>query len=187
MRRGAVVVVNHSMSENPKDPFQILGLEPTFDLDMTVLDEAYYARQELTHPDRFVYHSDPERQAASSQAALLNQAYETLKMPTLRAKVLLKLRGIDVKDDDTTAKDPVVLEEMLDLQEALAQATTSPDLSEIKDKIQDQLQSVMNSFSSAINLNHDHALPQLFLRLSYLSKLSADIKTRQRQSSLKRL
>jgi DnaJ-domain-containing protein 1 len=68
-------VENHSMFKSTqntevRDPFKILGIDPTFEVDLAALDTAYFARQSLTHPDRFVYHAEPMRQAASSQAAL---------------------------------------------------------------------------------------------------------------------
>ena len=181
-----MVVVNHSMSKEDQNPFEVLGVEAAFDVDATALDKAYFARQSLVHPDRFMYHSEPERQVALLQSSLLNRAYETLKNPTLRAKALLKLRGIDVSEDGRqTVQDPQVLEEMMVLQETLTEAVSPYDLTHLENQLQERLQGVKTSFSGALQQNQNKELPGLFLRLTYLSKLMGDIQVRRRQSSVK--
>ena len=186
MRRDGVVVVNPSMFSEDQNPFEILGMAPTFDMDMAVLDKAYFARQSLVHPDRFIYHSEPERQVALAQSSLLNRAYETLKTPTLRAKALLNLRGIDISEDASQiVQDPQVLEEMMALQETLAEAGSPHDLTHLESQIQERLQMVITSFSGALRQNSNKELLGFFLRLTYLSKLLEDIRARCRQSSVK--
>lgn len=186
MRKGGVVVVNLSMFKEDQNPFEILGVAATFSIDAAALDEAYFARQSLVHPDRFIYHSEPERQVSLVQSSLLNRAYETLKTPTLRAKALLKLRGIEVSEDGSqTVQDPQVLGEMMALQETLAEAASPHDLTYLESQIQDQLQVVEDSFSRALQHNNNDELLGLFLRLTYLSKLLGDIQARRRQSSVK--
>ncbi|MCE3231251.1 MAG: molecular chaperone protein containing DnaJ domain [Alphaproteobacteria bacterium] len=168
------------------DPFALLGMEPTFEVDLTALDEAYFARQALAHPDRFVHHSEPERQAAAAHSSSLNQAYEVLKNPTFRAKSLLRLRGIEVVGEEgKVVQDSEVLEEMMGLREALAEADTPQHFSLLESQVHDRLEKLTTSFSRALRQNQDQELPGLFLRLMYLSKLEEDIKARQQQSSLK--
>lgn len=188
MKKGAVVVGNHSMSNEKSsehnNPFEVLGLEPAFAIDPIVLDQAYFDRQRLAHPDRFIDHSVNERQAASRQASSLNEAYEALKNPILRAKALLKLRGF-TSEEGKSAQDHIVLEEMMDLQEALIEATSPHDLMTLDNQINERWERVSVSFSTALDQNHTAELPQLFLRLTYLAKMRGDIKIRNRQSSLK--
>lgn len=186
MRKGAAVVVNRSMYKEDLNPFEALGIETAFELDLAVLDKAYFARQTLVHPDRFVYHSEPEQKAASVQASSLNRAYETLKNPMLRAKALLKLRGIDVSEEESkTVQNPKVLQEMIDLQEALMAAVSPHDFSQVHNQIHERLQTVMTSFGSALRRNQNQDLPALYLRLTYLSKMMGNLKVRQHQSSVK--
>jgi len=174
------------MSKEDQNPFEVLGIAPTFSIDVTALDEAYFARQSLIHPDRFIYHSEPERQVALIQSSLLNRAYETLKTPTLRAKALLKLRGIEFSEDGSkTVQDPQVLEEIMALQETLTEAVSPHDLTHLEDRIEEQLHIVEDSFSRAFQHNNNNELLGLFLRLTYLSKLLRDIQVRRRQSSFK--
>src|SRR5689334_3454791 len=82
------------------DHFARLGLDRGFDVDTAELDRRYFALQRQLHPDRFVAKSPRERAIAQSQAASLNDAYETLKDPLARAVYLLKLGGIEVERED---------------------------------------------------------------------------------------
>lgn len=174
------------MFNQDQNPFEILGIEPSFDIDLMALNQAYFQRQSLVHPDRFIYQSGPEREAASAQASALNGAYEILKNPLLRAKELLKIRGIEFDDAERkTIQDPEILEEMMDLQDALSQAAIPHDLSKLESDIKEKLQEVKAAFAHALQNNQHAELMQIFLRFTYLSKLKADIKVRQRQSSLK--
>ena len=187
MKKDGAGVVNHSIFKSEVNPFEILGIDPTFEIDAKTLDEAYFALQTLAHPDRFIHHSEPERQAATTQSSSLNQAYEVLKNPTLRAKALLKLKGIEISGDEEgkIVQNPQILEEMMGLQEVLAQAVSPYDFNCLEKKIQDCLHDVKTSFAAAMHQNQDQELPGLFLRLTYLSKLIEDIKGCRRRSSLK--
>jgi molecular chaperone HscB len=186
MRRGHVAVVNHSMSKRDQNPFELLGFDPGFDLDLTALDQAYFKRQSVVHPDRFVYHSEPERLAASAQSSALNGAYETLKNPLLRAKVLLEIRGIDIGDEEgKTIQDIQLLEEMMDLQEALLASSMPNEFLKVETDIQTRLQEITTAFVHALGSDNQQDIKKCFLRFSYLSKLMEDIKVRRLQSSIK--
>jgi molecular chaperone HscB len=174
------------MYSNVQNPFELLGIDPTFDVDMDALNEAYFTRQSISHPDRFVFHAEPERQAAIIQSSALNNAYETLKNPTSRAQVLLKMRGIAIDGEDgQTTQHPQILGEMMDIQEALGSSTTPDELSKVESQIREKLQEVQKSFAQALQKNDHTDLKDLFLRMTYLSKLLSDLITRQRQSSVK--
>lgn len=190
MKKDNVAVANHSMFKDGQDPFQILGLDPIFDIDTQTLETAYFSRQALAHPDRFVYHSGPERQAASRQSSLLNHAYETLKNPVLRAKTILKLRGVEIPGESAqgggkTVHNSKVLGEMMELQEALEEAVSPHDLAGVEKHIQDRQEGVMRSFSAALQEHQASQLTELYLRLSYLSKMLDDLNVRRRQLSVK--
>lgn len=180
MKKDGVGVENHSMF----NPFDLLGLPLVFDVNEDLLNQAYFARQALVHPDRLIHKTELERKAGIAQAASLNQAYETLKNPALRAKALLNLKGLGAEENKTN-QDPDVLEEMMDLQEQLNQTISPHDFAQLTRRIQNNLQEVQEAFSKAWNHHQEKELISLSLRLTYLVKFKEDIKGRQRQSSLK--
>ena len=105
------------------DHFQRLGLGAEFALDPAELDRRYFALQRRLHPDRFVAKTARERAISQSQAASLNEAYETLKDPLERAQYLLRRQGVEIDPGDgATIKDPALLMEAMEMREALAEA-----------------------------------------------------------------
>lgn len=65
--------------------------KPTFDVDVSALERTYKSMQRRLHPDKFSTSSHPEERAHSeNQAALVNQAYSTLRTPLSRARYLVR-------------------------------------------------------------------------------------------------
>jgi molecular chaperone HscB len=98
--------------------FDILGLPPSFALNLAALEKAYFAAQRATHPDRFIGKSEAERLAAVERSQLVNDAYDTLKNSLTRAEHLLELQGIFALDDDAKVP-PAILMEMMELRERI--------------------------------------------------------------------
>ena len=98
--------------------FDILGLTPSFTVDLKGLEQAYFTAQRACHPDRFVGKPEADRIAAISRSQLVNDAYDTLKNPLTRAEHLLELQGLHVLADDAKAS-PEILMEMMELRERI--------------------------------------------------------------------
>lgn len=77
------------------DPFEALGLEKCFDLDMKVLEQHYFEKQRTAHPDQFICATLEEKTQALRKSTELNQAYLLLKDPIERALFLLKERNVE--------------------------------------------------------------------------------------------
>jgi molecular chaperone HscB len=109
------------------DAFGILGLSPRFDVESSVLEQAFFARSKELHPDRF---QGAERVAALSRSRALNDAYQTLKKPVPRAEYLLAQAGVVIGDHEQI--DPGFLMEVLELREELAAATAAKQTAEVE-------------------------------------------------------
>lgn len=101
------------------DYFTLFNLPVRFDVDTQVLSSRYQELQRQYHPDRFASASESERLASVSQAATINEAYQTLKDPLRRAEYLLLQNGIDVQNEQQTMHDTAFLMEQLALREEL--------------------------------------------------------------------
>ncbi len=101
------------------DFFALFGLERVFSLDLQVLNQAYLSLQKKHHPDQFANANEQQKREAAQLAAHINDAYQQLKAPSLRARYLLQLAHIDV---NKIAAPIAVLEEQIKAREALEQA-----------------------------------------------------------------
>ncbi|MFO0982571.1 MAG: hypothetical protein U1E76_12700 [Planctomycetota bacterium] len=100
----------------PDDPFAMLGLAATFDVDQDVLEARFLELSRELHPDFF--QDRPELRARSVfLAAALNEAFDTLKDPFRRAEHLLKRAGGKSSSEDKRLP-PGFLVEMMELREA---------------------------------------------------------------------
>ena len=189
-----------------QNAFEILGLTPAFEIDLQKLDEAYFARQAVAHPDRFIHHSLAERNAATHHSSLLNQAYENLKNPVSRVKTLFRIYGIEAaggneNEEGQTLQDPEILSEIMDLQERVEEAASPHDFKVLEAELQSCMNEIMAAFTqkfpqdylSGVPLTEPapltepirHELAKLYVRFGYFAKMKRDLKNKLRQSSIK--
>ena len=107
------------------DHFEVFGLPRRLAIDTAELQRKFYELSRRHHPD-FHQTAPPEEQARALEAsARLNAAYRALRDPILRVEYLVRLEeGRDTKEGATVKPKapPELLEEMFEIQEALAEA-----------------------------------------------------------------
>ena len=113
------------------DPFQLLGAERRFDLDLAVLEKTHRELSRALHPDRYAQAGASERRAVLEKAASVNEAWRTVRDPIKRAEALFKLAGIDVGEDHEPKSTPAFLMEVLEQREELADARAAKDLPKV--------------------------------------------------------
>jgi molecular chaperone HscB len=91
-------------------------------LDLTDLEQRFYALSRKWHPDRFARSTPEERQAALDASALLNDGYRVLRDPIQRANYLLKENGFDIGEQQSKEAPPELLEEVFELNMALEES-----------------------------------------------------------------
>jgi molecular chaperone HscB len=145
---------------DPKaDYFRVLGVPPAFAIDMAELERRYKDTTKVLHPDRYARADARARRASLERSVQLNEAWRTLKDPIRRAEYLLSLHGVDMGEmagggrpdqsgAHTTLPVPhVLLMEVLELREALAEAQSNKDFREIDAliaKVRSRLETVMD-------------------------------------------
>lgn len=119
------------------DYFSVFGLPRKLGLDLDELQRRFYAWSRKFHPD-LVQRATPEEQAISLEnSALVNTAYRTLRDPIARVEYLIGLEEGAMKG--IPPKAPVdLLEEMLEVQEALAAAKASALDAEARKRLTDE-------------------------------------------------
>jgi molecular chaperone HscB len=109
------------------NPFETLGLAPTFALDGAALEQRQRELNRAVHPDRHAGKGPGERRQALSRAMDINQAYRVLRDPASRAEALFELCGVHDLAERTIV-DPMLLGDMLEQRELLDEARRDKDL-----------------------------------------------------------
>jgi molecular chaperone HscB len=109
------------------DPFDTLGIPPSFDLDLAALEKRYRELARVLHPDRYIGASAAERRMALGKAVEVNEAWRLLRDPIRRAEALLRRHGVRIEEGKEPKAAPEFLMEMLEQRESLSEAKASGD------------------------------------------------------------
>ena len=113
------------------DPFQLLGVDRRFDIDLSVVEKTHRELSRALHPDRYSQAGASERRAALEKAASVNEAWRTVRDPIKRAEALFAVNGIAVGENHEPKATPAFLMEVLEEREALAEARAAKDLAKV--------------------------------------------------------
>ena len=130
-------------------PFDILGVEPRFDLDLKAVAENHRALAKTLHPDKHAGTSASERRLALGHAIDVNDAVRVLKDPIKRAEALFTRFGLGTGEVSEPKPSPALLMEMMEAREELAEAVRKRDIAEVR------------SLSARVNATKDAALVKL--------------------------
>ncbi|KAI5438294.1 hypothetical protein KIW84_024145 [Lathyrus oleraceus] len=84
--------------------------EKKYDVDGIDLERKYKEWQKKLHPDLVHSKSQKEKDFAAEQSARVIDAYRTLSKPLSRGIYMLKLKGVEI-DEEQTISDPELLAE----------------------------------------------------------------------------
>ena len=110
------------------DPFETLGVEPRFDLDLRALEQRHRDLSKALHPDRYTGAPAAERRLSLGRAIDVNEAFRVVRDPIRRAEALLRRSGVAVGETAEPAAPPALLMEMMEAREELADVARAKDL-----------------------------------------------------------
>jgi len=113
------------------DPFETLGIEPRFDLDLPAVEQRHRDLSRALHPDRYAGAPAAERRLALGRAIDANEALRTVKDPIRRAEALLRRAGVPVGETNEPKPSGELLMEMMEAREDLAACARAKDLGKI--------------------------------------------------------
>lgn len=123
----------HSMNfDFSKNHFELLGMAPAYQIDLTRLEQAYRDIQSQVHPDKFAHLNDVERRLSMQWSTQVNEAYQTLRQPLDRARYLLHLNGFELHEETNTAMSPAFLMQQMEWREAIGEARAARDIAELE-------------------------------------------------------
>jgi molecular chaperone HscB len=109
------------------DPFETLGIAPSFDVDLPSVEKRYRELARVLHPDRHLGESAGERRMNLGKAVEVNEAWRLVRDPIRRAEALLRRQGVHMEEGKEPKAAPEFLMEMMEQREALSEAKASGD------------------------------------------------------------
>jgi len=166
------------------DYFQLFGLPAGFFIDADTLVLRYRELQRAVHPDRHAGGTERERLLAVQQAARINDAYQTLKDPLARARYLLSLQGIELKETDTHM-EPAFLMLQMELREALEETAQAADPFEALARLRAQADEIetnlLGELATLFQAERESwtRIPERLRKLQFMRKLQDEIDERE--------
>lgn len=126
-----------------QDDFAFFGLPRKLTLDRNQLEQKFHQLSWKLHPDNFTTASSYERELSLEKAAMLNDAYRTLRDPIARVEYLLQLEGVRREGEIKQQAPPDLLEEVFELNEYLEElraakraGTDSRELEDLRHRLE---------------------------------------------------
>lgn len=157
--------------------FELFQLPQQFTIDTAVLDTNYRKLLAEVHPDKFVNASAAEKMHSMRTATLANEAYQTLKQPTARARYLLQLAGIATDEENNTAMPADFLMAQMEWREAMDDARFARNVAALDNLLQDMRQQARQLQQQvAAEITRAPAEAALTVRkLRFIDKVSEDV------------
>ncbi len=172
------------MLDFSKNYFELFGLPIGYILDANALSERYRDLQRLVHPDRFANASEQERRLSVQGAALINQAYETLKDPVARGDYLLGLHGVEMDAVNESTQDMTFLMQQMELREELEEVRNRPDpytaVLDIGARVKQQITSLVGQMAVQFetpSVEQLEAAREILRKMRFLQKLRSEVES----------
>ncbi|MBW8192737.1 co-chaperone HscB [Neiella marina] len=162
--------------------FQLFGLTEQFSLDQAALMQTYRDLQKSVHPDHYANQGQQAQRLAVQKSAQINDAYQTLKSPLLRAQYMLLLVGVELKGEQQTLRDPMFLMQQMEWREELDDLKRSQDIDKLEafsDAISAERAALNSNIASAFDAGEHRQDVQTWAnevrKLSFMDKLLTEI------------
>ncbi|XP_061762094.1 LOW QUALITY PROTEIN: iron-sulfur cluster co-chaperone protein HscB [Nerophis ophidion] len=156
--------------------FNILSCDVSFAVDTKALQRRYLQLQRSLHPDNFSQKSVEEQEYSQHQSALVNKAYKTLLKPLSRGLYMLELEGMRIDDGTESGADADLLMELMEINEALAEARTAEEADKISRDTKGKLSVLTEKIDAALRAGELHAAKALLAQMKYFSNIEDKVK-----------
>jgi len=164
-----------------KDYFDLFDLPVSYNVDLDKLAIRYRELQHTVHPDKYTSSSDQERRLSLQLTAQVNQAYQTLKSPILRAEYMLDMHGAKPGERDIVMS-PEFLNEQMELRERLSEVATCKDprgeLIKMDNELKERTIELQKSIAQQFIIGTADAFKnagKIFLEMQFIGKLQHEI------------
>lgn len=159
--------------------FEIFSLPISTAPDLNQLKEKNHKLQQQVHPDRFANSDDAEKREAMQITSLVNEAYNTLKIPVARLQYMLTLKGIDMNGETDTAMDGMFLMQQMELREEIADVRSQADPLDVLDTmsrdLKDQAENLVVNFADFYAQEELEKSREVVRKLQFVNKARKEV------------
>ncbi|RAJ31719.1 Fe-S protein assembly co-chaperone HscB [Pedobacter cryoconitis] len=166
------------------DYFKFYKLPVSFNPDVQLVKQQFYALSKKYHPDFYINESAEKQEEVLELSTLNNKAYQVLSDPQKRLHYILELKGILAEGENYSLPQDFLME-MMDVNESLMELQFEPDaakLEEIRKEIDsiavlmqqelDRLITVFDTQNKDTEANTLAAIKDLYYRKKYLNRIN---------------
>lgn len=161
--------------------FELFEIPVQLEVDKKTLRAKYLELSRKYHPDYFANASEAEQQEALDATAGLNKAFKTLANREDTIRYVLQQKGLLI-DDEKYALSPDFLMEMLEINEAIAEAAMDADgagkaavaqqLKNWEHEIYEPVAQIVSSYHDGVTTEKELLqVKEYFYRKKYLERL----------------
>ncbi|KAH8988352.1 hypothetical protein EDB92DRAFT_2090061 [Lactarius akahatsu] len=155
----------YDLLETPKSP-------NPFVVNESRLKNNFRRVQRYVHPDLWATQGKDKTQVARDLSSLVNEAYTTLLQPLSRIHYILSQHNLGVLEADQL-DDPHLITEVIEIREALEDASTESEVDDIKKDVAGKISETMENIEHAVHVEDWAKARRGAVRLKYLRSIEA--------------
>ncbi len=159
--------------------FEIFSVPVSTVPDLTILKEKNHELQQQVHPDRFANSDDAQKREAMQITSLVNEAYNTLKIPVSRLQYMLTLKGVDMDGETDTSMDGLFLMQQMELREEIADIRSQSEPLDVLDTMRRDLknkaETLLTDFTACYGQDELDKAREIVRKLQFINKAQKEV------------
>jgi molecular chaperone HscB len=161
------------------DDFTLFGLPQQQAQDPAAIDARRRDLQAQVHPDKFAAQGAVAQRVAMQWAVRVNEAYQRLKDPLLRAAYLCELRGVPINAERNTAMPTAFLMQQMQWREALDDAANAEAMHQLDASVAQQERQMLTALQNTLDSHKNTTQAAEAVRaLMFVARFRQDIERR---------
>lgn len=161
------------------NPFELLGVDESYDIDLVKLEANYHNLMLQYHPDRLINEESEEKLVKLTKSTQINDSYNNLKDPLKRAIALLEVKtGVNLDVERFSLNDPKFIMEQFKYREQVDNLKHNFDFdkyNELNDYCQNQSKQVFLQLAQSFQEQDYQRAKTLIQQLFFLRKLANEL------------